>query len=180
MGRQINFFLQGEDQNEFDILLKSCGSPIFLSYYHYDSQLSITDDTLMRDRKKEGGRIYLVRPLDVGIMQLKFIENFGYYLLKDNELPVLHYDRCASTDNEIHRGRLYFEPKYVRDMQWIEKSDDFVKWADNIIKTVRRKLKKHTINAGGWSYQEYVGKNAAIWIDNNKPESKMGGSFIKF
>jgi len=31
MGRQVNFYLYGEDQNDFDALLRSCGDPVILA-----------------------------------------------------------------------------------------------------------------------------------------------------
>ncbi|MEI3800517.1 MULTISPECIES: hypothetical protein [unclassified Chitinophaga] len=178
MGRQVNFFLHPDDQNDFDILLKSFGEVRILSYYHYDNKISTVDDTLIRGIE-EGGRLYLVRPQDFESMKLWHIEKFNYWLLKDNELPVLHFDRCGFDGNELHRGRLYFQPQYAENMQMVNKSEDFIEWADNIIKVVRRKLKKHKFDMGGWGYAEYVGKNALGWIENNNPTSCGGGSSLK-
>lgn len=180
MGRQVNFYLHGEDQNDFDALLRSCGDPVILPYYYYKNEISAVPDTLMRDKKKEGDRVYLVRSSDIQEMQLQYDEYYGFWNLNDDVLPVLHYERCINTENEIYRGRLYFQPKYVKNMEWVAKSDDFVKWADNVINKARRKLKRHTFDSGGYNYQEYVGESAASWIEKNRPEPKMGGTFIKF
>jgi len=180
MGRQINFFLHPDDQNEFDTLLRTSGDVLFLPYYYHTNEISTLPDSLIRDSKEEGRRVYLIRPIDLPEMELQYIEKFGVWIIQDINLPVLHYDRCFYESNEIYRGRLYFQPKYVKDMQWVEKSADFVKWADNIINKARRKLRKHTIVARSGTYQEYVGKNAAVWIDTNKPISQSGGGSIKY
>jgi hypothetical protein len=177
MGRQINFYLYGEDQNDFDAFLRSCGNPVILPYYYPKKQVSTVPDTLMRDEKKEGDRVYLVRPMDIQEMKLEYNEYYGYWNLNETVLPVLHYDRCVNTENEIYRGRLYFEPKYVKNMEWVAKSDDFVKWADNVINKARRILKKHTFDSGGYNYQEYVGKSAASWIEKKQAGAKNGGYF---
>ena len=62
----------------------------------------------------------------------------------------------------------------------MEKPPEFVSWADNIIKLARRKLKKHSIQMGEYTYQEYVSKNAGKWIDENNPDSKQGEAYIEF
>ena len=55
-------------------------------------------------------------------------------------------------------------------MIMVKKPDDFIDWADNIIKTVRRKLKKHPCNMGSHIYKEYLGENAVKWKEDNRAE----------
>ncbi len=176
MGRQINFFLHPDDQDDFDKLLKSFGDVVLLPYYHFNNKIFTAADTIVRDIKKEGSRIYLVRPEDFMDIKLVHIEKFNYWLVDDNSLPVLHFDRSIYRDNTIHRGRLYFQPQFVENMEWVKKSDDFVNWADKIIKTVRRKLKKHKYQMGNYNYTEYLGENAFDWLDKTKAEVGGAGS----
>ncbi|HYG37367.1 MAG TPA: hypothetical protein VD908_02055 [Cytophagales bacterium] len=175
MGRQINFFLHPNDQEDFDNLLRSFGEVILLPYYHFDNKISTVADTIVRDITKEGRRIYLVRPEDFNDIKLIHIEKFNYWLVDDNSLPVLHFDRSFIRDNIIHSGRLYFQPQFVENMEWVKKSDDFNNWADMIIKTVRRKLKKHKHQMGNYNYTEYLGENALNWFDETKAEVGGGG-----
>ena len=74
MGRQINFFLHQDDQDEFDKLLKSFGEVVLLPYYHFDNKISTVTDTLIRDVRKEGTRVYLVRLQDFKDIKLHRIE----------------------------------------------------------------------------------------------------------
>ncbi len=178
MGRQINFFLHPEDHDDFDKLLKSFGDVIQLPYYHFDNKISTVEDTMIRDLKKEGSRIYLVRPEDFKQIKIRHIEKFNYWLVDDNTLPVLHFDRSVFRDNIIYSGRLYFQPQFVENMQWVKKSDDFVNWADNIVKTVRRKLKKHKHQMGSYNYTAYLGENALEWLDKTKAEVGGAGSAL--
>ena len=175
MGRQVNFFLHPDDTEQFDNLLKSFGDVVLLPYFHYDNKVSTVKDTIIRDILKEGSRVYLVRPQDLKDIKLKLIPNFGYWLIDDNSAPVLHFDRSIFKENIIHSGRLYFQPQYVNDMGWIKKSDDFVNWADNIIKTVRRKLKKHKYKMGNYDYTEYFGQKTSEWFKENKAEVGAAG-----
>jgi len=178
MGRQVNFYLHGEDQNEFDDLLKSCGNPVILPFYYPENQVFTVADTLMRNNEKEGDRVYLVRPMDFPQMQLEYNAYHGRWYLKEFELPVLHYDRCSSTENEIYRGRLWFQPHYSKNGEWAFHSEEFIRWADNVINKARRKLKKVAIGPENYKYQAYVGKSAALWIEKNRPALKGEGTLI--
>ncbi|MBS1648044.1 MAG: hypothetical protein JST67_11950 [Bacteroidetes bacterium] len=175
MGRQINFFLLPDDADEFEKLLKSFGGVILLPYYHYDNKVGTIKDTVVRDALKEGSRVYLVRPQDFKDIKLTHIEKFGYWLVDDNSAPVLHYDRCVFKDNIVNSGRLYFQPQYVKDMSFVKKSDDFVTWADNIIKTVRRKLKKHKYKLGNYEYAAHLGQKTLTWFIENKADIGAAG-----
>jgi len=170
MGRQINFYLHPDDLDDFEEILKSQSEVEFLPYYHYDNIVSTVPNTIPIDIRKEGTRIYVVRKNDLKQIKLVNIEKFGYWLVDDNHLPVLHYDRSIFDGNKILRGRLYFQPQYVKDLQMVDKSEEFVKWADNIIKTARKKLKKYKFDMGGWGFSEYVGSNTKAWLEQNKQE----------
>jgi hypothetical protein len=176
MGRQVNFFLHRDDQVEFDTLLKSFGDIIILSYYHYHNRVSVIEDTLIRDLENEGRRVYLIRRQDFHEIKLKHIEHFGYWLLDDRALPVVHFDRGATTTGKIESGRLYFEPNYVdlNEMQMTTKSENFVGWADNVIKTVRRKLRKVKHQLGPYTYTGYLGEHAEKWRQFHRADMGAG------
>lgn len=165
MGRQVSFFLHQDDQAEFDGLLKSFGDIVILPYYHYDNKVSMVEDTIIRDLKKEENRVYLIRREDFDEIRLKHIENFGYWLLDDHSLPVVHFDRSVTRSDKIESGRLYFETDYLdlNEMSMVKKSEDFIWWADNMIKTVRRKLKKVKHRLGIYTYTGYLGEHADKW-----------------
>lgn len=181
MGRQINFFLHQDDQADFDRLLKTFGDIVLLPYLHYENKVATIEDTLIRDRIKEGRRVYLIRRSDFKNIPLIHIENFGYWLVDERALPIIHFDRGVTTDDKIERGRIYFEPDFIdlREMRMVKKSDDFVKWADNIIRTIRRKLKKYKYGMGPYSYTAYLGDNAANWKDLNNAEITAAGEELK-
>ena len=181
MGRQINFFLHQDDQDDFDKLLKSFGDILLLSYYHYDNKVTTVKDTIIRDLVKEERRVYLIRTNDFNKVRLTHITNFGYWLVDDNALPVIHFDRCVTTDDKIQSGRLYFTVDYLDSdkMVMIKKTDDFIKWADNVIKTVRRKLIKQKYNMGPYTYTEYLGQHAVKWKEQNKAEIGAAGAELR-
>jgi hypothetical protein len=73
MGRQINFFLHQDDQDDFDKLLKSLGDIVLLPYFHYDNKVGTVTDTLIRDLRKEERRIYLIQNKDFNNVRLTHI-----------------------------------------------------------------------------------------------------------
>jgi len=181
MGRQINFFLHQDDQLEFDTLLKSFGEIVLLPYYHQNNVVSQVTDTLIRDVKKEGRRVYLVRKEDLHVIRLTHIANFGYWLVDDRDLPVVHFDRGACFDGRIEQGRLYFQADFVDRERMImrKKPVDFIDWADKILRTVRRKLKKHKHTMGHYNYIEYLGTHAQRWLEINRAEVGAAGSELR-
>ncbi len=178
MGRQINFYLHPDDYHDFEDILRASGDIAFLPYYHYDNVVSIAETTIPTDIRKEGRGIYLVRRSDLKQIKLQHIEKYGYWLVADRHLPVLHYDRCSFENNKIIRGRLYFQPQYISDMKSFNKPEDFVKWADDVIKTVKRNLKRHKFDMGGWGFSEYIGKHAKEWLDKTKKEMQIDDSTL--
>jgi len=177
-GTTSKFFLHQDDQVEFDKLLKSFGDIVILPYFHYDNKVSIVKDTIIRDLRKEENRVYLIRRQDFDKIKLKHIENFGYWLLHDYTLPVVHFDRSVTRSHKIEGGRLYFEADYVDmdEMSMIRKPDDFIRWADHIIKTVRRKLKKVKYRLGIYNYTVYLGEHADKWRQFHRAD--MGGGTV--
>lgn len=178
MGRQINFYLHPGDYQEFEELLLATGDIIFLPHFHYDGKVRTVDTTIPTDLREEGSKIYLVRRQDFRQMKLHHIEKFGYWLVDNNDLPVLHYDRCDFANGKIIRGRLYFQPSFVKDMKWVNKPEDFVSWSDHVIKTARRKLKKYKFDMGGWGFSEHVGKHAKDWLDKTKIQRQIDDSTL--
>jgi hypothetical protein len=178
MGRQINFYLHPHDYQEFEDLLKATGDVILLPYFHYDGKVRTVNTTVPVDFRKESSRIYLVRKEDFNKIELEHIEKFGYWLVAENQLPVLHYDRCGFENDKIIRGRLYFQPSFVKAMQRVNKSEEFVSWADYVIKTARRKLKKYKFDMGGWGFSEYTGRHVREWLDRIKKEKHIDDSTL--
>jgi len=130
MGRQINFFLHPDDQFEFDQIIISAGEVLFVPSRQNTKEVSTLPDSIIKDSKNKSSKLNLVRPSDFPQIKPEYIEKLGYWTFQDMNLPVLEFDRCTFTATRINRGGIYFEPKYVRNLQWVEKSPEFVSWAD--------------------------------------------------
>ncbi|HTE25080.1 hypothetical protein [Flavitalea sp.] len=175
MGRQINFFLHPGDQESFDKLLKSFGDVVLFRDYHNSNHLTTIDDTLIKDIGKEKKRVYLMRPKDFKNIQLEYVESHHYWHVNSRSLPVVHFDRSVYINKTIERGRLYFEPRYVNDNEWVNKPDDFINWADKVLKAVRRNLKKYKYQMGNYNYTDYLGASALNWLQETEAKVASAG-----
>ena len=177
MGRQVNFFLHPDDQQEFDDFLKTFDEIVFIPYYHRTDKLTFISDTIVNDYVKEGIRVYLARKSDLNKIRLDYIATQEYWLI-NSDSPVLEFDRSIFRENTILSGRLYFQTKFVENMVWVDQPADFVKWSDNIIKSARRNLNKFKRDFGSFSYTDYLGSNALDWMKTNNADIQGGGHIL--
>lgn len=177
MGRQVVFLLHPTDQKDFSDLLKTFEDICFLSYFNKSNKPTIIDDTVMLDHIKEGSRVHLVRKQDLKNIKFQFIEKFNYWLVDNTRSQVLDFDRCVVYDNELRSGRLYFQPKYVENLQWIEKNADFIKWSDNIITKCKKYFKKYKykFEESPYEYILYLSPTSMKLIEENKSLLGLGG-----
>jgi hypothetical protein len=82
----------------------------------------------------------------------------------------MDFSRCEVYDNELQKGRLYFELKYVENEQWIEKNADFIKWADSIIAKSKKYFIKYKYKFEGspYEYLLYLSPTSMKLIEENK------------
>ncbi len=180
MGRQINFFLHPDDQKDFNDFLKSFDDICFLSYYHKTNNPTIIDDILIRDHVKEGDRVHLIRKQDLKNIRLHYIEKFNYWLINNTSSPVLDFDQCITWENDLRSGRLYFQPRFVENMLWVDKNPDFVKWSDLIISKTRKYFKKYRYKYenSSYEYNAYLSKKAMDMLTDNKATISLPGDLL--
>lgn len=130
----------------------------------------------LRQNESEDLSIYLARKEDLEDIQFKFLPTQNYWYLDSLHSPVIQYSRCYFTDTIIRRGRLWFQPGAYVDAEWVNKNHEFIEWADNIIKKVRRNLKRYKHQLGEYTYSEYVGATTLKWAHENKAEILSGGN----
>lgn len=164
-----------EDQTYFDNLLATWENLVFINDISLDGEVAIISDSLLLN-ESEDLNFYLARREDLNDIQLKFLPSQYYWYVDSLQSPVIKYSRCYFTDTMIRRGRLWFQPGAYKDSEWIDKNQDFVEWADTIIKKIRRKLKRYKHQKGEYTYSEYVGESTLKWAQENNAEILSGGN----
>jgi len=169
MGRQINFYLHTDDLKSFYEVLGQ-KKAVFCRHNMNENRLIIVDPLI----DGENSRLILLRNED--FTHVKFRKsNECWYI--DNSSSVVELDRSRYLEEEgiIVRGRLYFQSDYYECSELIKKNEDFVKWANSLLNTLRRKLEKRT-EIRGFISTFYLGRNANKWIDANNVKVDSGGS----
>ena len=137
MGRQVNYYLSDRDQEEFCQRLNSLGgvSAIMppLSKPTVEGQAIAT---FARWRPGEHDPV-LFRSVDTA--KLVFRRSVAGYFIDDMRSPVVEFSRCATTNDTIRRGRLYYIAGYFDDEnRKIAKDAHFIDWAKEVFKILKR------------------------------------------
>jgi hypothetical protein len=149
MGRQVNFYMHPNDLLEFEADLRSrstiyllqskwpSSEPCYVSSTHLKlgQRLDLTDLT-----------VYLCRQEDAKHLAVQHRSSLGYWTVDIRLSPVLEFWRSYFDGKVLKRGRLYYKPE--------GRTPGFVKWADSLIRRVRRTYIKEDF---------YVGPHAAKW-----------------
>ena len=137
MGKQIRFFMTHGDEKEFLASVRELGplSVIFNTF---------TDESAMEVQSLQpvGISVYddnlsLVNPT-VGAIKYEFYPSQTYYCVDLTESEVVQFNRCKSVDSWLANGRLWFEEKTSQG----RKSAAFSKWANSLLRWVRRHYEK--------------------------------------
>lgn len=167
MGKQVNFILHPDDYADFEALLRTCGPMLVLPHHHYDGKVAILSDTLFK-KTDEWDTVYLIRQADLEQVQLEYSEKTKCWFLS-RTAPLMEYRRCRYNSNEDWgSGRLYFSKDYFNtEGDHFKHSDGFIEWAESILASVKKKLKKYTLKgASDWeTVSTLVAPNAKAWLD---------------
>ncbi|MEZ4265912.1 MAG: hypothetical protein R3F39_06000 [Myxococcota bacterium] len=174
MAKQVNLFLHPDDQAEFDRLLRSFGDVGFVPEFQRSAQVATVPDSLAPAARVdvEGSRLLLLHPDDVN--SLRLVPSGDHWLVDLAPLSAVHFDRSVLRDDRIVQGRLYFEPRYVRDGQRVDKPAAFVARADQLLRGARRHLQRLEQEVGGHKSVAHIGAAALVWKKHHHATMRAG------
>jgi hypothetical protein len=163
MGRQVNFYMLPEDLNVFEDNIRS-RTPLSFIRGKLERPAIIIEPTLNTTETNNSWlRMYIARNIDLESVVIRSVEKQGYWVVASDQSPVVEIDRCYWKDNILRRGRLYFNLNYLdANNQVVSKSPEFVQWADDLLKWIRRNYERDK-NTGF-----YLSPNAKMWSSNEK------------
>ena len=153
MGRQVNFYMLPADLAKFEHILRARGDTFFVAGCLPSPEVAI-HNTLRTDWL----RTYLIRGSDSAQATTIAVPAQGYWHVDALRSPVVEFDRCYYDGTVIGRGRLYFQPGFYADEQWVDKTSEFIRWADSLIRWVRRHYRRDPQTG------YYVGPHAWEWV----------------
>lgn len=142
MSRQFSFFLTGRDAELFEAAILEDGQTVFLR----DRPLSATPQRLTTAAASNVGgewpRVLLARDSDADAVVFTPIRSRLDFSSNTSSQPIIEFDRCLTNAKSIVAGRLYFTASYFKDgHQRAEKSTEFVRWADDLFRRCKKRLK---------------------------------------
>jgi hypothetical protein len=168
MGRQFRFYLHPSDANALvDQLRDRFGAKVFLDYSPKRELFEIDapyreDSTGILKPMNSNDRFYLAPHTN------QLLRNFypkPSWWCVDSDSEGIEFSGCKFDGTTILIGRFWYQKDFVRDLQFISKSNDFLKWAESVYRYTKRFL-----NYDG-KIDAYVGEAAMKFRQN-------GGQFI--
>ena len=152
--RQINFFLNEQDQIELNDLFSNDGELIFCKSRSEQAKPKILDSSVIKKMGGEPLKILLVRKADLDLLKFRYLKIRNEFVIDTIDSPVVEYSRCFLCDEFIRRGRMYFLKSFYDDAEnMVTKNDCFLSWADALLNTTKAELIR---SANG----DFLGKGA--------------------
>lgn len=143
MGRQVNFYLTQMDQVDLERKIRSHGEFFSIGAKTTNGKPQILDSTVIKNMGREYLAIYLVRPSDLTAIRWTGLSEQDHKSVDEQRSPVIEFVRCYQGPDYLTRGRLYYQGTYFdSDGNVVSKNQEFLTWADSVIKLVRRVLSK--------------------------------------
>ena len=168
MGHQILFYLADKDILGLkDNILEANQTVILLSRSRGPFSESVPSIDLITNGKRQYF-FYLVREVDLDSVITKEVPGQGYWTIDDLCSPVIELTLGRIEKDVIRRGRLYYNDNYYDSTgKLVNKSSDFLKWANRIFASAKSWLTYDR------EVSSYVGKEA-------QELRKSGIKFVQF
>ncbi len=157
MGRQINFYMLPEDEEEFvDYVLGQKKDVLMVAVPSETVSPKIIENLPAPFSEVTWNPIYFWAKNINGRLKTEYIETQGYFLVDSSTSPVIEFTRSFVQDNLLIRGRIWAEIKYLDGDKLVYKGKEFENWFNALTRWIRRHYQK----ISDW---EYVGLSAAEW-----------------
>lgn len=163
MGKQVNFVLLPSDLKVLEEELGHIG-PFIVLHSRSKSEEVKRLGGLGTDKSGEDWLyLFLVRPEDVELVITQPVATQGYWSIDALRSPVIEFQRCFYDGHRLRRGRAYFvEEYYDANKHLVQKPEAFRIWAQSVLNTIRRKLRRQGA--------DYFGSEARRWLSSGAGE----------
>lgn len=165
MGHQLNYFLTPVDLEELEGCIRAKEGVLFLADRTQGPRPKIlTAEGWMGSELS----LYLTRPDELKKVKMRYVGAQKYWVFEEDRSPLIEYDRCFFDGKVLRRGRLYYKDgAYDEEGKWLEKPEDFKKWARSIFSAAKKTLR----HEDGF----YFGADALVWMKKSGAQLKRGG-----
>lgn len=155
MGRQIQIYFSSDDVQAFEKAVKEQLGAVVLAHRHLVGRAEPIDSTVSKNADGLRSFGYLARPQDLEKVVLRHVPAQGYWVVDETRSAVVELDGGFDDGKILRRGRLYFHKGfYGEDGQWVNKAQDFLQWAEEILKLAKKLSRRDQ------KLDAYVGQSA--------------------
>ena len=156
MGRQINFYMLPEDEEEFISYALQRKGVVMIADPFESKSPNIISRLPEPFSKPFWHSVYFWNKNINGKLETKYIEKQGYFLIDSLMSSVIEFSRSFTRDNILVRGRIWAQLKYWKGHEIVSKGKDFENWFNAIARWIRKHYQKI-------SESEYIGPHALEW-----------------
>lgn len=150
------------DLSEFEQVIRSKENVLFVKHRLSAPEIQTFGTLAVPEMGTTPLLLYLVREKDVEKVVIKPVAG-KYWMIDILYSPAVELMRGYHNESVARRGRLYFQPGfYDSEGCWIDKPQEFIKWADSLLRWVRRHY--HRDPQSGF----YVGPSAGKWVSERQ------------
>jgi hypothetical protein len=166
MGKQVNFYMLAEDEQEFiRFLTEEMGAVLLSPLSRAQSPTIIDTISLAADGAEYPGDLYLWRegfPVYVrpGVMKAGPLVGEEVFFVKEADSYVVEFVRSYLIPgrNLLTRGRIWAEMRQLEGDRLVYKGEEFEKWYDSMAAWIRKRYRKI-----GTKPYFYIGPQAYEW-----------------
>jgi hypothetical protein len=162
MGRQFSFYLLPSDANLLVGHLQERFEAKLLLDYSLSFELLEIDSPVRVDQVGDLGplsshtRYYLAPPS--GHIERSYFPKPDWWVI-DSDSEGIEFSSCRFSETAVAIGRFWYEIDVVRNLQFVPKSNEFVKWSEAVYRYVKKSLHYDR------GIDVYLGKEAARFRD---------------
>jgi len=150
MGKQVNFYMLEEDEQEFVEFVLSDGKTVILGAGSLQETPPILDRLPVEDSPLIWRNdVYFWRhgyPLftDYGVMKAGPLQGQGVYFVDSSQSSVIEFSRSLllTDKNMLTRGRIWAEMRRLEGDRFVYKGEEFEEWYDSIAQWLRKRYQK--------------------------------------
>jgi len=168
MGAQVRFFMDKDDELQFEEFAKNTGDVVFFvdpsPTPDFEPIAAFPEPRSVRF----WSRIWLFNRALPGRLLTRFVPDLSYYTIDGLMSSVVEFDRTVRDGGLLRPGRLWAEFRYANETatEWISKEPEFKKWYETLARRIRRDYSREI------DTDFYTGPGALRLIKEGKVEVK--------
>ena len=136
MGRQVEFYMWGQDEREFIDFVKSTGEVIILPYTSPKADMPALAEL---PPASDEFMLWLFNRNVSSRLLTRFVQQQDYNVVDRDLSSVVEFSRTVLSEGVLVPGRLWAIFNYVTpDMQWAYKEPEFKKWYERLARWIRK------------------------------------------